>query len=187
MTCLLYELPYMHFLFEYHILTFLESVPFSSLVYSTAASRARPSESYRKFLALLDRSYLPFKSSISSTTGLQTSNTRYSTFGIFSSSESPTIRINTTEQTKCLHLGGSSERSPEPVRWRLVPLGLMVRTYLTYVPTTYLPRRTNQPIPMERTDLCFFLSFFSLDRSQKPWNCSREDCKLANCCSLSGM
>lgn len=26
-------LPYMHFLFKYHILTFLESVPFSSLVY----------------------------------------------------------------------------------------------------------------------------------------------------------
>lgn len=49
----------MHFLFEYHhILTFLESVPFSSLVYCTAASRAQPSESYRKFLAVLDRSYL---------------------------------------------------------------------------------------------------------------------------------
>lgn len=58
MTCLLYELPYMHFLFESHILTFFESVPFNSLVYCTAASRARPSESYRKFLALLDRSYL---------------------------------------------------------------------------------------------------------------------------------
>lgn len=39
MTCLLYELPYMHFLFEYHhILTFLESVPFSSLVCCTASS-----------------------------------------------------------------------------------------------------------------------------------------------------
>lgn len=141
MTCLLYELPYMHFLFEYHILTFVESVPLSSLVCCTAASRARPSESYRKFLALLDRSYLTLKSSISSTTGLQTSNTRYSTFGTFSSSESPTTRKNTTDQTKCLHPGGSSERSPEPVRWRLVLLGLMVRTYLTYL----LPTSKNKP------------------------------------------
>lgn len=140
MTCLLYELPYMRFLFEYHILTFLESVPYLALL-STVQQHLgldHPRVTENSWLCLTE---VTCKSSISSTTGLQISNTRYSTFGTFSSSESPTTRTNTTEQTKCLHPGGSSERSPEPVRWRLVLLGLMVRTYLTYL----LPTSKNKP------------------------------------------
>lgn len=62
MTCLLYELPYMY---RFSIKISCSDLPrirtfliLLSRRYSTAASRARPSESYRKFLALLDRSYL---------------------------------------------------------------------------------------------------------------------------------